>query len=73
MIAGAEAELDEFAEGVELLREKLPGAHNAERLIAVSLLNVAKPLDHGVECLVPGDRCENTVLAQEWLFRAARC
>ena len=66
-------ELDEFAEGVELPCEKLPRAYNAERLVAVSLLNVAEALDHRVECLVPGDWCENTVLAQERLFSAARC
>ena len=72
VVAGAEAELDELAEGVELLGEELAGADDAEGFVAVALLNVAEALDHGVESFVPGDGSENAVLAQERLFRAAR-
>ena len=42
VVAGAEAELNEFAEGVELLGEELAGADDAERFVAVALLNVAE-------------------------------
>src|SRR5260370_19062578 len=71
VIAGAKSKLNEFAEGVELLGEELPGTHNTERFVTVPLLDVEKALDHRVECLVPGDWRENAVLAQEWLFSAA--
>ena len=42
VVAGAEAELDEFAEGVELLGEELTGADDSEGFVAVALLDVAE-------------------------------
>ncbi len=71
VVACAEAELDEFAEGVELFREELAGADDAERFVAVTLLDVQNALDHGVEGLVPGDWNEHAVLAEQRLFGAA--
>jgi hypothetical protein len=68
VVAGAEAKLNEFAEGVALFGEELAGADDAEGLVAVALLNVAEASDHGVESFVPGDGSEDAVLAQEWLF-----
>ena len=38
-VAGAEAKLDEFAEGVELFGEELAGADDAEGIVAVLLLD----------------------------------
>ena len=42
VVASAEAELDEFAEGVELLGEELAGADDAEGFVAVALLDIAE-------------------------------
>ena len=73
VIASAKAELNEFAEGVELLGKELPGTHNAERFVTVSQLDVAEAFDHGVEGLIPGDWCENAVLAEKGLLGATWC
>jgi hypothetical protein len=73
VVASAKAELDEFAEGVELLREKLAGADDAEGLVAVALLNVTEAMDHGIEGFVPGDGSEDAIFAKQRLFGAPRC
>ena len=72
VIARAQAKLNEFAEGVELLGEKLTGADDAERFVAMALLNIADAFDHSVEGFVPGDGNEHTVLPKQRLFGAAR-
>ena len=72
VVAGAEAELDELAEGVELLGDELAGADDAERVVAVSSAGLSrKRSTMRVEGFVPGDGHELAVLAQERLFGAA--
>src|ERR1700677_2351953 len=71
VVASAQAELDEFAERVELFCEELAGAYNAEGVVAVTLLDVQNAFDHGVEGFVPGDRNEHTVFAKERLSSAS--
>src|ERR1700736_3938612 len=65
VIAGAESELNEFTEGVELLGEKLAGADDAEGVTTVVLLDSSEALDHGVEGFVPGYGRELAILAEE--------
>ena len=72
VIASAEAELNEFAESVELLREELASTNDSQRLVAMAQLDIAEALDHRIQSFVPGDWRENTVLTQERLFSAAR-
>jgi hypothetical protein len=64
VVAGAKAELDEFAEGIELFREKSAGADDAERLVAVALLNIEEAMDHGAEGFVPADGSEHVVFTK---------
>ena len=70
-VASGEAELNQLAEGVELLGEELTGADDSERVFAVALLDGGKVFDEGVESFVPRDRNEVAVLAQERLPGAA--
>lgn len=65
VVGGAEAELDELAEGVELLGEELAGADDAEGVGAVLRLDGADAPDHGVDGFLPGDGDKGAVLAEE--------
>ncbi len=64
VVAGAEAELDEFAEGVALFGEELAGANDTEGVFAVLGLYGAEFFDHGVEGFVPGDGYEFAVFTE---------
>ena len=58
VVGGAKAELDEFAEGVELLSEELAGADYAKGLRSVLGLERGDLFDHDAEGLIPADRHE---------------
>ena len=70
VVVGAEAELHQLAERVELFRHELPGAEDAERLRAVLRLRRTEALDHRADCLVPADAEQLAVLAQQRILRA---
>ena len=72
IVVRAEAELDELAEGVELLGDELAGADDAEGALAVGGLDAGDAGDEGFERLVPGDGGEGAVLAEQGLGGAAR-
>ena len=64
-VLAAEPKLRKFAERVELFRDQLPGAQDADRIGPILLLHTSKFLRHHRQRLVPIHADERAVLSQQ--------
>ena len=65
VVRGAEPELHEFSERVELFGDELPGADHADGACAVPLLDVPERRRHGRQRVVPGNPGESSVAFEQ--------